>query len=451
MEEREMNTTKNKNKNNTKSTVYSTFAVLFYINRQKVKKNGMCPLMGRISINAEIAQFSAGIDVDPKLWDAKAYRLKGRSRHAAEINYQIEQLTEKINRYYKEILEEQGYITAELVKNAIGGIGRKKENLLELFREHNEEYAKQVGITRSAETMRNYISVYNQTQSFLRTHYHAEDIPLRQLELSFIEKFDSFMRIEQRFTAYTVSSYTIMLRKIVRRAISQGTLHKNPFASYIPEQPPRKRRHMTREELDKFMNVPIASKRVCHTRDMFLFATFTGLSYADMCHLSEEHIRKEQNGSLWIKIKRQKTGSQCNIPLLDIPRQIMEKYKPERRGNKIFNMIVISCMNVNLKKIAKLCGIENPITYHQSRHNFGTLITLSQGVPLETVSQMMGHKCIKTTQIYAKLTHQKVNEDMKKLSSRIGGKYKLPDYIGSKSEEKQCKITKSKPGKYEKK
>ena len=205
-----MNATRNKNKNNTKSTIYSTFAVLFYINRQKIKKNGRCPLMGRISINAEMAQFSAGLDVDPKLWDAKAYCLTGRSRHAAEANYQIKQLTEKINGYYKEILDEQGYITAELVKNAVGGIGRKKENLLELFREHNEEYSKQVGITRSAETMRNYISVYNQTKSFLRTHYNTEDIPLRQLELSFIEKFDSFMRIEQGFTAHTVSSYTII-------------------------------------------------------------------------------------------------------------------------------------------------------------------------------------------------------------------------------------------------
>ncbi len=435
-------------KNNTTNTVYSTFAILFYINRQKIKKNGMCPLMGRISINAEMAQFAVGIDVDPKLWNAKTYHLTGRSRHAAEANFQIKLLTEKIHRYYKEILDEQGYITAELVKNAVGGIGRKKENLLELFREHNDEYAKQVGVTRSAETMRNYISVYNQTESFLRTHYNANDIPLRQLELSFIEKFDSFMRIEQGFTAYTVSSYTIMLRKIVRRAISQGILHKNPFAGYIPEQPPRKRRHMTQEELDKFMNITISSKRVCHTRDMFIFASFTGLSYADMCNLSEEHIHKEQNGSLWIKIKRQKTGSQCNIPLLDIPLQIMEKYKSERKGSKIFNMINLSCMNVNLKKIAKLCGIEKRITFHTARHNFGTLITLSQGVPMETVSQMMGHKCIKTTQIYAKLTRQKLNEDMKKLSSRIGQKYKLSDYAANDNEANQCKTEQLKPNKY---
>ncbi|MFV0535783.1 MAG: site-specific integrase [Dysgonomonas sp.] len=418
---------RNKNKSNQSNTAYSTFAVLFYINRQKVKKNGLCPLMGRISINAEIAQFSAGIDIDPSLWDAKAYRMTGKSRQSVEVNHQIKQLKERIDRYYKQILDEQGYITAELVKNAVSGIGRKRESLLELFGEHNEEYAKQVGVTRSGESLRNYISVYKQTERFLQVHYSMEDIPLRQLELSFIEKFDSFLRIEQSFTAHTVSGYTIILRKMVRRAISQGTLHKNPFAAYIPEQPPRKRRHMTQEELEKFMNVPVASKRLCHSRDMFIFATFTGLSYADMCNLSEENIHKGKNGSLWIRINRQKTGARCDIPLLDIPLQIIEKYKPERKGDKLFNMVTLPRVAVNLNKVAKLCGIEKRITYHQSRYNFATLITLSKGVPLETVSQMMGHKCFRTTQIYAKLTRQKINEDMKKLSDRIGQKYKLPD------------------------
>jgi site-specific recombinase XerD len=190
---------------------------------------------------------------------------------------------------------------------------------------------------------------------------------------------------------------------------------------------------MTQEGLEKFMNIPVKSKHLCHTRDMFIFSTFTGLSYADMCNLSEEHMHKGRNDSLWIEIDRQKTGSRCNIPLLDIPLQIMEKYKPERKGNKLFNMVSPSCVQVNLNKVAKLCGIEKRITYHQSRHNFGTLITLSKGVPLETVSQMMGHKCFRTTQIYAKLTRQKINEDIKKVSDRIGKKYRLPVQNNSKN------------------
>lgn len=409
------------------STAYSTFSVLFYINRQKVKKSGLCPLMGRISINAEIFQFSAKMDVDPDLWDAHTCREKGKSRHALEVNRHIERLTNDISRYHADIVEEQGYVTAELVKNALNGIGRKKDNLLELFAEHNEEYTKRIGVNRVKRSIVAYKAVYKQLQNFLAIHYEAQDISLGQLTLSFIQNFDSYLRQEKGFTPYTVSSYTILLRKIIRRAISQGTLRINPFADYIPEQPPRKRRHMTQEELDKFMQVEIASQRVCHTRDMFVFATFTGLSYVDMCNLSEEHIRREKNGRLWIRIRRQKTGSECEILLLDIPLRIMEKYKSERKTEKIFNMVAISCVSVNLEKVARLCGIERRITYHMARHNFGTLVTLSQGVPLETVSRMMGHKCFRTTQIYARMTNRKVNEDMKRLATRIGNKYKAPE------------------------
>jgi hypothetical protein len=143
---------------------------MFYINRQKIKKNGFCPLMGRISINAEIAQFSVGIDIDPDLWDAKAYRMTGKGRYAAETNHHIKQLTEKIKQYHREILEEQGYITAELVKNAVTGIGRKKENLLELFRQHNDEYGKQAGINRAEKYIVIYKTVYRHVERFILAH-----------------------------------------------------------------------------------------------------------------------------------------------------------------------------------------------------------------------------------------------------------------------------------------
>ena len=143
---------------NNRKTTYSTFAVLFYINKQKVKKNGLCPLMGRISINTEVAQFSAKMDIDPALWDAKRYRLKGKDREAQKINCAIEKLTADIHRYYDEILSEQGYITAELVKNAINGIGTRKRNLLELYQEYIEELCKQVGLTRSYGTLHNHLS-----------------------------------------------------------------------------------------------------------------------------------------------------------------------------------------------------------------------------------------------------------------------------------------------------
>lgn len=162
-----------------RSTTYNTFAVLFYINRQKIKKNGMCFLMGRISINTEVAQFSTKMEIQPELWDAKAYRLTGKSRIAKETNIKIDKLEADICRYYREILEEQGYITAELVKNAINGIGQHKRKLLELYREYMEDYAKRVGVNRAPGTLKNHRKSYKHLQQFVNEHYGMDDISLK--------------------------------------------------------------------------------------------------------------------------------------------------------------------------------------------------------------------------------------------------------------------------------
>lgn len=414
-----MNTSKDKSKR------YSTFAVLFFINKAKIKKNGLCPVMGRISVNAEMTQFSAKIDIAPALWDAKSYRMKGKSKESVQANRELDKLTKEITGYYDELVAEQGYVTAELVKNMLLGIGRKQTSLLAILEEHNEEYKQRIGLNRKASTYKHYTVLYKHLSHFLQSKYDMKDIPLKQLTYSFIEEFDFYLRMEKRHSPSTIGGNMILLKKMVRRAINQGTLLRDPFAYYVPEQPPKKCRHMTTEELNKFMSTSIASDSLRHTRDMFIFGCFTGISYADLCNLSTEHISREDDGSLWIHMKRQKTGSECHVRLLDIPLQIIEKYKSERKGSEIFNIVKASTTNANLKRIAKLCGVERNITFHMSRHNFGTLITLSQGVPLETVSRMMGHLGIKTTQIYAKLTNQKINEDMKLLSDSLTNKFKV--------------------------
>ncbi|WP_303222024.1 site-specific integrase [Paraprevotella clara] len=411
-----------------RSTTYNTFAVLFYINRQKVKKNGLCPLMGRISINTEVAQFSTKMEVQPELWDAKKYRLTGKSRIAKEVNVKIDRLEEEIYRHYREILDEQGYITAELVKNAVNGVGQYKRKLLELYREYMEEYAKRVGINRAYGTLKAHKASYKTLQKFIHDCYGAEDIPLKQLDYAFIEKYDSFLRTDMGYSIATVEGYIIKLKTMTRTALAQGTIRYNPFASFIPEKALRKHRHLTMDELQKLMHTPVPNGFLCLVRDMFIFSTFTGISYIDMCNLNTSNLSKDSKGNLWIKLKRQKTKSECAIRLLDIPRRILEKYEGERTGDRLFNMPCRSALTNNMPKLAKLCGIERRLTYHMARHNFGTLITLSQGVPLETVCQMMGHKNMRTTQIYSRLTHQKVDEDVKKLTQRIGNKFRMPEW-----------------------
>jgi len=412
----------NTNDDNLNKKRRSTFTVLFYVNRGKVKQNGLCPVMGRITIDTKVAQFSSKTDVDSTLWDIKTGRAIGKSSQSILVNRTIDLLTQEINKFYTEMVDKQGYVTAELVKNALNGIGRKQEMLLKLFYEHNQEFKLRVGVNRVEDTYSSYLRSYRHLFNFIRQKYDMEDIALDKLNLNFIDAYDFYLRVDRQMKQSTILGHLIILKKMIRRAIHQGILNRDPFVNYIAEQPEKQRRHLKSEEIDKIMQIHIESKKVCHTRDMFIFCCFTGLAYSDIRNLSQGNITTQLDGSLWICIKRQKTKSECNIRLLDIPKKIIDKYRNDRKSDKVFNLISLNCICKNLEKIAVLCGIEH-ITFHMARHNFGTHITLSQGVPIETVSRMMGHRSIATTQIYAKITNKKVNEDMKLLSERITDKY----------------------------
>lgn len=346
----------------------STFAVLFYINKSKVKKNGLCPVMGRITIDTGIAQFSAKTEVNPDIWNAKIGRATGKTKEASSLNRKLDRSEEQIQNHYNRMVLDDAFVTAESVKNALNGVGLKATNLLQLFREHNEEFKLRVAVNRVYDTYYQYLLAYKHLSNFIQLRYNMEDIALCQLNQRFIDGFDFYLRVDKRMSAYSVLNHIIPLRKMIRRAISQDTLKRDPFINYVPEKPIKKRRHLMAEEFQKLLNTSIENKTLSRTRNMFVFSSFTGLSYADMKQLSEKHVIREKDGTLWIKIERQKTKTECNIRLLNIAVQIIEKYKTERKGDKIFNMITLSNTERNLKKIATFCGIASNLTYHMRRH-----------------------------------------------------------------------------------
>lgn len=329
----------------------STFAVLFYINKSKVKKNGLCPIMGRITIDSEITQFSAKIEINPTLWDAKSSRATGKNKDVITINQKLGKLETQIREHYNRMVLEDAFVTAESVKNALNGVGTKATNLLQLFREHNEEFKLRVGINRVYDIYCVYLLTYKHLKNFIQQRYQMDDIALCQLNQRFIDDFDFYLRVDKRMTAYTVLNHINFLRKMIKRAISQNTLKRDPFINYVHEMSIKRRRHLTAEEFQKMLNASIENKSLSRTRDMFLFACFSGLSYADMKNLSEKHLIRETDGSLWIKIERQKTKTECNIKLLNVAVQIIEKYKSERKTDKIFNMIALSNIDRNLKRL----------------------------------------------------------------------------------------------------
>jgi len=212
---------------------------------------------------------------------------------------------------------------------------------------------------------------------------------------------------------------------MVKIAIRRGIISRNPFAGYSVERPKPVQRYVPAEELKNLIKTPLKNPALDVTRDMFVFSCFTGLSYIDLYNLTGKHIVKADDGALWLNISRHKTATVSKIPLLDIPVKLIEKYRGSGSGDRVFPVKSSTQMNRQLKEIAALCGIERRLTFHMSRHTFATETCLSQGVPIETVSRMLGHKNMNTTQIYAKVTSNKVDEEMKSLSEKIRGKYVL--------------------------
>lgn len=284
----------------------STFAVLFYINRTKVRKDGLCQLLCKVSIDAEAAQIGTKVAVDPAIWNPTAGRADGRSRNANEVNRAIDALTDEIKAHYKRINLSLGFVTAELVKNAVKGIGQKPLTLLALFREHNEEFRKRVGIDRTKETFESYVRSYNHLREFVQQRCGQEDITLRSLDREFYDAFDLFLRTERRLQQKSVHEHLYRLKKMTVRAVNQGTLRRDPYAVLHPELPKRRSRHLKLDELKRLLAEQVADPELRRARDWFIFSTFTGLAYADLKQLSERHVTQDTEGVRWIHIRRQR-------------------------------------------------------------------------------------------------------------------------------------------------
>ena len=396
--------------------------VNFYL-KKNILRNGLSPVMGRIRIGKDMVRFSCKVDAEPNLWDLRACRLNGKSHRARKVNSVIDRINVALNAKYKEIVSLKGKVTATELKNACQGISSAQDTLLSIYREHNEAYLKRIGVNRAEGTYLNYISSYLCLERYIKYKYHVSDLSFRQLDFSFIENYDFYMRIDCKYVSHTVLQKMTHLRKMMKIAIRKKIISHDPFVGYVPERPKTCQRYVPDDEFEKLMNMPLKSSALNLTRDMFVFASFTGLSYIDLYNLTNNQIVTGYDGSLWLNVARHKNENISKIPLLDVALQLIEKYKGTGSGDKVFPVKTGNNMNIQLKTIAKLFGIERRLTFHMSRHTFATETCLTQGVPIETVSRMMGHKSLSTTQIYAKVTQNKVNEEMKALSEILKADY----------------------------
>ena len=351
--------------------------------------------------------------------DVKNNRASGKSVEAQRINLAVDKIRVEVNRRYQELMQTDGYVTAAKLKDAYLGIGIKQETLLKLFEQHNAEFAKKVGHGRTQGTFTRYRTVCNHIREFLPHTYKREDIPLKELNLTFINDFEYFLRTEKKCRTNTVWGYMIALKHIVSIARNDGRLPFNPFAGYINSPESVDRGYLTRTEIQTLMDAPMKNATHELVRDLFVFSVFTGLAYSDVKNLTADRLQTFFDGNLWIITRRKKTNTESNIRLLDVPKHIIEKYKGLARDGHVFPVPSNGSCNKILKEIGRQCGFKVRLTYHVARHTNATTVLLSNGVPIETVSRLLGHTNIKTTQIYAKITAQKISQDMEDLSHKL--------------------------------
>ncbi len=393
-----------------------TFKVLFYANGSK-EKNGIAPIMGRITVNGQVAQFSCKLTIALSLWDAKGNRAKGKGDEAQKINHALDKIKARIIGHYNQIRERENFVTAEMVRNAYQGVGNEYETLLRAFDKFIADFGKRVGKDRAASTHLRYRIVRNHVANFIEAYYKRKDMAMKELNEDFIRQFEIYLRTEHSLTSSGIWTYTTPLKMLVTRAHTNGHLHRNPFAQYRISPNVRERQFLTEGELQTMINHPFDNPTLAKIRDVFVFGCLTGISWIDIKHLTTDNL-VQVGGSWWIVAKRKKTNIPFKVKLLDSALEIIERYEPTRKSGRLFQLYANPYTNRTLKVIAEECGINKPISFHCSRHSFATL-ALSNGMPIESVSKILGHTKITTTQIYAKVTTEKLDKDISAFGEKL--------------------------------
>jgi integrase len=361
--------------------------VSFYLKKNEEKEDGTYPVMARLTVLGSEAVFSAKMTVPADKWAAG--RAAGKSKTAMEVNRKLDEIRASALSHHRELSAIRENVTAEEVKNLLLGMASGQETLLAYFRAHNEKFDKRVGVNRSEGSAKAYWNALRYVERFVSEKYHLSDIPFTALDRSFIDKFDLYLKIDCGLAPGTIVLQTVRLGTIINHALADGIITANPFAGYEPERPVRKPKYLTRDEVNRLMTTPLKSPKHYLIRDLFLFSCHTGIPYGDMCNLTERDLSTAQDGTVWIKAPRGKTGVEYQIPLLDLPLHILERYRDTTPDGRLLPMYDNSTLNDALKDIAKTCGIDRPVSWHVARHTFATSV-LSQGVPIETVSRMLG-------------------------------------------------------------
>ena len=375
-------------------------------------------MMLRIYLNNErLSLGSTGISVKSSQWDKEKERIKGRTTEALNTNLQLDNIASGLQSIFRRI-EMSDVVSLERIKSEFLGKKEEIDTLMQLFEKHNGDVAKQVGVSVGKATLQKYNVCKRHFSEFLEKQYKRSDLKLTELTYVVIREFDLYLRTEVGQNPNTATKTMKTFKTITLLGQKMGVLLHDPFMNHRFHIEPVNRGFLTDEEILLIANKDLGISRLELVRDIFIFSCFTGLAYIDVSNLTPDHI-VTLGDKQWIMTQRQKTSVETNVLLLDIPKAIIAKYGGKiYRNGKLFPMLTNQKTNSYLKEIADICGIKKNLTFHLARHTFATM-SLSKGVPMESVSKMLGHTNIRTTQIYARITNKKIEHDMEELADKL--------------------------------
>jgi len=375
----------------------------------------------RITVNGKRSEFSSGRKIYPHTWDATNGKVLGFSQEIRQLNSHLMKIHTDLFRHADKLKDRGQPLTAVSLKDSYLGLDKPTKMLLEIFQEHNDRIDKLVGKEFAAGTAERYKTAKSHLAEYLQNELRKKDIPVVDVDHSFISGFEYYLKTKRKCSHNTAIKYVVNFKKIIRIAYANGWITKDPFSNWKARLKIVDREFLTNEELQRLMDHPFTNERLEHVRDCFVFCCFTGLAYVDVKKLTHDDFVIGIDGDLWINTKRTKTKTKSNIPVLPTALMILEKYKgsPLLVDGKVLPVLTNQKMNAYLKEIADLSGIKKNLTTHLARHTFATTVTLSNGVSIESVSKMLGHKSLRTTQHYAKVLNRKVSEDMQLLKKKL--------------------------------
>jgi len=403
---------------------HNTFSVIFYLRRYKASSDGKSPIYARITVDGKRLDISVKRSIEEDNWNPKKGMARGSKQDVVKLNSYLEKFRSGIVECYQQLLLQKKIVTAELIKNEFLGTDQKNFTICKLIEYHNSEEKSNL----EWGTMKNYMTTQKYVKSFMKDRYNTTDKFLSELNYKFISDLEQYLRqVKDKKGKLAMANNGVMKHlerfcKMVNLAIKLEWIEKNPFQAYQLKFERVEREYLTRTELVNLEKKEFEIERLQTIKDLFIFSCYTGLSYIDVFNLKPCHVVEIAEGEFWIKTTRQKTNTPIRVPILPKALAILDKYSNHPQANaegKALPVISNQKLNGYLKEIADLCGIKKPLTFHIARHTFATTVTLTNGVPIESISKMLGHTKLSTTQVYAKVVESKLGFDMAELRKRL--------------------------------